>query len=81
MPDLKLARLPDRKPVKMSIIVNPTLSQKLGAYAAAYKQTYGDDEEIEELIPYMLEQFLDGDRSFKGRRRRAKGAPEVQQAE
>ena len=43
MSELKLARLPDRKPVKMSIIVNPVLSQKLGAYAEAYKKAYGDE--------------------------------------
>ena len=80
MADLKLARLPDRKPVKMSITVNPALSQKLGAYAEAYKKAYGDAEEIEELIPYMLEQFLEGDRSFKGARRRTRAAPEGQRA-
>ena len=80
MSELKLARLPDRKPVKFSITVNPVLSQRLGAYAEAYKKAYGDDEEIEELIPYMLEQFLDGDRSFKGARRRTRGASESQQA-
>jgi hypothetical protein len=80
MSELKLARLPDRKPVKMSITVNPALSQKLGAYAEAYKKAYGDDEEIQELIPYMLEQFLEGDRSFKGTRRRSKGAAEGQRA-
>jgi hypothetical protein len=80
MSELKLARLPDRKPVKMSIIVNPVLSQKLGAYAEAYKKAYGDEEEVEELIPYMLEQFLEGDRSFKGTRRRTRSVPEGQRA-
>jgi hypothetical protein len=78
MPELKLARLPDRKPVKISITVNPHLNQKLGAYADAYKGAYGDEEKVCDLIPYMLEQFLEGDRQFKtlGRtpRRLRKGA-------
>lgn len=68
MPELKLARLPDRKPVKISITVSPILNQKLGAYAEAYKGAYGDDEKVSDLIPYMLEQFLNGDRQFKGKR-------------
>lgn len=37
--------------------------------AQAYKEAYGDDESVAELIPYMLERFLDGDRQFNGRRR------------
>lgn len=72
MPELKLARLPDRTPVKISFLANPALNQRLGAYADAYKQAYGQDEKISELIPYMLEQFLDGDRQF-----RSQGRPRV----
>ncbi|MDE2353331.1 MAG: DUF2274 domain-containing protein [Alphaproteobacteria bacterium] len=33
MPDLKLARLPDRTPVKMTITMSPQLAHKLGVYA------------------------------------------------
>ena len=36
MSELKLARLPDRKPVKIAITVSPNLNKKLDAYAAAY---------------------------------------------
>ena len=65
MPELKLAKLPDRTPVKIAIHVNPALNQKLGAYADAYKEAYGDEEKVSDLIPFMLEKFLDGDRQFK----------------
>lgn len=65
MSELKLARLPDRTPVKIAIVVPPTLNSRLGAYAEAYKKTYGDEEKVSDLIPFMLEQFLDGDRQFK----------------
>jgi len=36
MPELKLARLPDRTPVKLTISVLPDLHQRLGDYAALY---------------------------------------------
>lgn len=71
MAELKLARLPDRKPVKISITVSPNLNQKLGAYADAYKVAYGDEEKVSDLIPFILEQFLDGDRQFQGKRRKS----------
>ena len=65
MPELKLARLPDRTPVKIAIVIPPTLNSRLSAYAEAYQKAYGDDEKVSVLIPFMLEQFLNGDRQFK----------------
>ena len=65
MAELKLARLPDRTPVKIPITVSPILNQKLAAYAGAYKEAYGEEERVADLIPFMLEQFLDNDRQFK----------------
>ncbi len=64
MATLKLARLPDRKPVKITITVSAELNASLQAYAATYRETYGDAEEVSELIPYMVEQFLATDRAF-----------------
>jgi hypothetical protein len=61
MAELKLAKLPDRVPVKISIIVSPALDKKLRAYAEAYREAYGDEEKVSELVPFMLEQFLDVD--------------------
>jgi len=64
MADLKLARLPDRTPIKLSISIMPDLNQALADYAALYARTYGRDEPVSELIPAMLSAFLDGDRTF-----------------
>lgn len=64
MQDLKLARLPDRTPVKITILVSPKLHQALRAYSTLYRETYGQAEAMAELIPYMLESFLDADREF-----------------
>lgn len=64
MPDLKLAKLPDRTPVKLAINVLPELHAKLEGYARMYAATYGSAEPVAELIPAMLGAFLDSDRTF-----------------
>lgn len=75
MTDLKLPRLPDRVPVKVTVSVMPDLHRRLQDYASAYAQAYGQDEPISELIPAMLAMFLDADRGFaKARGARGKGA-------
>jgi len=64
MTELKLARLPDRTPVKLAITVTPDLHQMLQKYAALYAEAYGREESITELVPAMLAAFLESDRSF-----------------
>lgn len=68
MPELKLPRLPERTPLRLTISVLPELHQRLGDYAALYAQTYGKDEPVAELIPAMLVAFLDSDREFAKQR-------------
>ena len=69
MPELKLGKLPDRKPVKITITVSAALDKKLHSYAEAYRAAYSEDEKVNDLIPFMIEQFLDGDRGFAKARR------------
>jgi|SRR5579871_1394247 len=64
MPELKLAKLPDRSPVKITITVRPELNTALRSYAESYREAYGEEETVAELIPYMLQSFLDSDRNF-----------------
>jgi len=64
MPDLKLAKLPDRTPVKMTISVTPDLHQNLARYAALYAEAYDREEAVADLIPAMLASFLESDRAF-----------------
>lgn len=64
MAELKLSKLPDRTPVKLTISISPQLNQALQDYAAAYKAAYGSVESVGDLIPFMLEAFLESDRSF-----------------
>ncbi|MEZ5656263.1 MAG: DUF2274 domain-containing protein [Sphingobium sp.] len=61
---LRLHKLPDRTPVKLSISILPELHQRLQDYAAAYDEHYGSEEPVVELIPAMLTAFLDSDREF-----------------
>lgn len=75
MPNLKLAQLPDRTPVKLGISVTPDLHQALNDYAALYAQTYGREEPVAELIPAMLAAFLDSDKAFARSRRPPAGTP------
>jgi len=75
MNSIKLQRLPDRNPVKMSIAVPPELAERLEAYAAAYEAAYGQRESVADLIPFMLAGFLDSDREFM-RRQRARSTAE-----
>jgi len=64
MADIKLPRLPDRTPVKLAIQISPQLHEDLRAYAALYRETYGLEEAITDLIPSMLSTFLESDRAF-----------------
>jgi hypothetical protein len=64
MPELKLGKLPDRVPVKITISVPPELNQALHQYAELYLIQFSQAEPIAELIPYMLTNFLESDRGF-----------------
>lgn len=64
MADLKLGKLPDRTPVKLTITITPDLQAALQAYAAIYTANYGVEEPVADLVPAMLATFLDSDRAF-----------------
>ena len=64
MANLKLGKLPDRTPSKITITVSAELSRALQDYASLYRQTYGESESVAQLIPFMLEAFLESDRAF-----------------
>lgn len=69
VPELRLARIPDRTPVKITISVPPELNRSLAEYAALYEEAYGEAEPVQELIPAMLASFLESDRAFARHRR------------
>jgi hypothetical protein len=69
--ELRLAKLPDRTPVKITMTVSPDLHHMLQDYATMYAKTYGTDEAVAELCPYMLQTFLESDRGFQKARKGA----------
>lgn len=76
MANLKLGKLPDRTPAKITITVGADLNQALRDYATLYRATYGEAESVAELIPFMLEAFLDSDRAFA--KARKEGLPDTE---
>lgn len=68
---MRLPKLPDRTPVKLTTTLSPALATRLRAYADFYAETYGAREEVADLVPFMLEAFLDGDADFRRAKRTA----------
>lgn len=67
---LKLGRIPDRTPVKLTILVPPELNAALSDYADAYREAYGASAPVAELVPAMLASFIESDREFSKKRQR-----------
>jgi hypothetical protein len=59
-----LQKLPDRNPVKRTIVCEPELNKALEEYALFYGEAYGETEPVETLMPFMLAAFLAKDRAF-----------------
>lgn len=74
MAHLKLAKLPERGLIRLTIALQPDLHRTLEAYTAAYREAYGESEKVTELIPFMLEAFLLSDREFAKARKQGSGA-------
>lgn len=66
---LKLQPLPDRIPVKLTITLSPDLKKALNDYARLYARTYGAEETVAELVPFIVESFLKGDVVFRKARK------------
>ena len=66
---IKLKKLRDMTPVKLSITVTPDLMNELSAYAQVYERSYEDKQPVTALIPSMLAGFLAADSGFKKARR------------
>ena len=70
MSGIRLPRIPDRTPVKLSIGLPPELHRAIADYAEFYAEAYGEAETVQDLIPAMLASFLESDRAFARRRGR-----------
>lgn len=66
---LKLGQLPERSPSKITITVSPELKAALDDYAEIYRRTYDQKETVAELVPFMLDSFVNTDVGFKRARK------------
>ena len=72
---LKLQPLPDRVPVKLTVTLSADLKKALDDYARPYARTYGAEEPVAELVPFMVESFLKADAAFKKARKELDAEP------
>lgn len=78
MEALKLGQLPDRTPVRLTVVLPPELHRLLADYAAIYLEAYGQETSVTDMVPFMLQTFLEGDRDFvraRGARSTSQGLP------
>ena len=68
---LRLGPLPKAQQVKITITVTAELKELLDRYANIHSQATGDKNDVERLIPYILEDFIVKDRAFQLAARRA----------
>ena len=80
MTALKLGRLPDRTPRKLAITLPPKLMAELEAYADVYRRAYGEDAAPAELVPFMLQRFMEADRAFQKARKELESGTEFHRA-
>lgn len=64
MAKLKLAPLPDDKPVKITVTLSAELVSLITAYGAAVGAADGKPASTERLVPLMVERFIRSDRAF-----------------
>lgn len=62
---LRLGRLPRAQQVKITITVTAELKELLDRYADVHSEATGDKNDVERLIPYILEDFIIKDRAFQ----------------
>ena len=77
MTALKLGRLPDRTPRKLAITLPPKLMAELEAYADVYRRAYGEEVTPAELVPFMLQRFMETDRDFQKARKELESGAEL----
>ena len=68
-PTLRIGKLPDLTPVKLTVSLEPEVHKMLEDYARIYNDSYGEAVKPSELVPSMIAGFLATDNSFKRARK------------
>lgn len=62
---LRLGPVPKARPIKMTITLSAELKATLERYAEVHSQSNGEKNDVQRLIPFMLEAFIASDRGFR----------------
>lgn len=68
-PTLRIAKLPNLTPVKLTVSLEPEIHKMLEDYARIYSDSYGETVKPAELVPSMISGFLATDNGFKRARK------------
>ena len=68
-PALRIAKLPNLTPVKLTVSLEPEIYQMLEDYARIYGDSYGETVKPAQLIPSMIAGFMATDNVFKRARK------------
>lgn len=71
-PILRIGKLPDMTPVKMTLSLDREVYQMLEDYARIYGESYGETIRPAELAPSMIAGFLASDNGFRRARKALK---------
>jgi len=66
---LRIGKLPDLTPVKLTVSLEPEVHKMLEDYARIYSDSYGEAVKPSELVPSMIAGFLASDNGFKRARK------------
>lgn len=64
MPDLRLGRLPNRTPAKLTLTLWNALDEHLRLYAELHSAQTGVEVSAADIAPQMLADYLEADREF-----------------
>lgn len=62
-----------RKPVRLTLQIDPDLADELALYAEVYEREHGEAQTTAQLAPHMLRAFLAGDGGFRAAKRERSG--------
>jgi hypothetical protein len=68
-PTLRIGKLPDLTPVKMTVSLDREVHELLEDYARIYGESYGEAVKPADLVPFMVSGFLATDNGFKRARK------------
>jgi len=68
-PALRIGKLPDLTPIKLTVSLEPEVHKMLEDYARIYGDSYGETVKPADLVPSMIAGFLATDNGFKRARK------------